>query len=107
MGAAECGSLRWGYAPIVTANGGDDGATPNTSQKVRSRRDSSRTRAPSGPHPACCLLTTWDRSLLIGTSVRAMECAGGFGAMAYVPGVVAVTIAATAGLSFDCRGLSS
>ena len=36
-----------------------------------------------------------------------MECAGGFGAMAYVPGLVAVTIAATAGLSLDCRGRST
>ena len=44
------------------------------------------------------------RSALAGTSTRAAERAGGFGATAHVPGVVAVAIAATADLSAAHRG---
>ena len=76
--------MRWGCAPIVTADGGGDGATPNTSQNGVPP-PGARTRVPFPPYPACCLLTMVARPVLTGTSERAADRALGFGAASYRP----------------------
>ena len=44
------------------------------------------------------------RSALTGTSTRAAERSGGFGATANFPGIAAAAIATTADLTTACRG---
>ena len=71
--------------------------------KQRARASSSRYNSnlgPFSPHPTHYPLTVWARPVLTGTSERAAERAGGFGATAHSPGIVAVAIAGIVGLSF-------
>ena len=70
--------------------------------EVRYRRNS----GPLSPHPARCPLTASARSALTGTSTRAVERGGGFGATAYVSGIIAAAIAAIATFSAARLGRS-